>query len=130
LGQKRVLFPSMGSLAIGFMVLSLATGSGHVAIAGVLCGVGHGYGFPILSGMVVSRALDEDRGSAVSFFTALFDFGTLIGGPVLGVIISTFGYTTMFTFAAVAIVGASFAFATWDRRMLAARADAKAAVAR
>jgi MFS family permease len=126
-GQKRVLFPSMGSLAVGFMVLSFATGSAHVAVAGVLCGIGHGYGFPILSGMVVSRALDEDRGSAVSIFTALFDLGTLIGGPVLGVIISSFGYTTMFTFAAVAIVVASFAFATWDRRMLASRADVKAA---
>ena len=124
LGQKRVLFPSMGSLAVGFMVLSLATGSPHVAIAGVLCGVGHGYGFPILSGMVVSRALDEDRGSAVSIFTALFDMGTLIGGPVFGIIISSFGYRTMFTFAAVAIVVASFAFATWDARMLSSRESA------
>ena len=129
IGQKRVLFPSMGSLAAGLMVLSLATGSVHIAVAGVLCGVGHGYGFPIMSGMVVSRALDEDRGSAVSIFTALFDLGTLVGGPVLGVIISIFGYTTMFTFAAAAIVGASFAFATWDRRMLGARAAAEAAVA-
>lgn len=129
LGQKRVLFPSMGSLAVGFMTLSLATGSAHVAIAGVLCGIGHGYGFPILSGMVVSRALDEDRGSAVSIFTALFDMGTLIGGPILGVIISSFGYATMFTFAAVAIVTTSFVFATWDRRMLRARTEAKAAAA-
>lgn len=128
-GQKRVLFPSMGSLAAGFLVLSVATGSGHVAIAGVLCGIGHGYGFPILSGMVVSRALDEDRGSAVSIFTALFDLGTLIGGPVLGVIISGFGYATMFTFAAAAIVAASFVFAAWDRRVLAARDAANAATA-
>lgn len=127
LGQKRVLFPSMGSLAAGLIVLSFATGSAHIAIAGVLCGVGHGYGFPIMSGMVVSRALDEDRGSAVSIFTALFDMGTLIGGPVLGVIISGYGYTAMFRFAAVAIVTASFAFATWDRRMLAARAASEAA---
>lgn len=129
LGQKRVLFPSMGSLAAGLIVLSFATGSAHVAVAGVLCGVGHGYGFPIMSGMVVSRALDEDRGSAVSIFTALFDMGTLVGGPVLGVIISGYGYTAMFRFAAVAIVAASFAFATWDRRMLAARAAAEAAAA-
>ncbi len=128
-GQKLVLFPSMGSLAAGFMVLSIATGSVHIAVAGVLCGIGHGYGFPILSGMVVSRALDEDRGSAVSIFTALFDLGTLIGGPVLGIIISRFGYATMFTVAAVAIVTASFVFAGWDRRMLQARAaiDATAA---
>ncbi len=128
-GQKRVLYPSMGSIAAGLVVLSFATGPGHILVAGVLCGVGHGYGFPIMSGMVVSRALDEDRGSAVSIFTALFDLGTLVGGPVLGVIISGFGYTTMFRFAAVTIVTASFVFATWDRRMLAGRAAAKAAAA-
>jgi MFS family permease len=122
-GPKRVLYPSMGSLAGGFLVLAAATGNWHVAIAGVMCGIGHGFGFPILSGMVVSRAPDEDRGSAISFFTALFDFGVLIGGPILGVIIGSFGYSTMFRFSAVTIVVATALFATWDRRMLQSRAE-------
>ena len=125
-GQKRVLFPSMGSMAVGFLVLAMATGSWHIAIAGVLCGVGHGFGFPIMSGMVVSRAPEEDRGSAVTFFTALFDVGVLMGGPILGVIITGFGYSTMFAFSAAVIVAASVAFSVWDGRMLRARAAAPA----
>ena len=120
-GQKRVLYPSMGSLAAGFLVLAVATGNWHVGIAGVLCGVGHGFGFPILSGMVVTRAPDEDRGSAITFFTALFDLGILVAGPVLGVIISGFSYPTMFTFSAAVIVAATIGFAVWDGRMLRAR---------
>ncbi|MEA2000874.1 MAG: MFS transporter [Actinomycetota bacterium] len=122
-GQKRVLYPSMGSLAGGFLVLAVASGNWHIAIAGVLCGIGHGFGFPILSGMVVSRAPDEDRGSAISFFTALFDFGVLVGGPILGVIIGSLGYSAMFTFSAITIIAATTAFATWDRMMLRARAE-------
>lgn len=120
-GQKRVLYPSMGSLAAGFVLLAAATGNWHVAIAGVLCGVGHGFGFPILSGMVVSRAPDEDRGSAISFFTALFDLGVLVAGPVLGVIIGGFGYSTMFAFSAALLVAVTAAFAVWDGRMLRMR---------
>lgn len=117
-GPKRVLYPSMASLAAGFLTLAIATGNVHVAVAGVLCGIGHGFGFPILSGMVVSRAPDEDRGSAITFFTALFDAGILIAGPILGVVITTFGYPTMFVSAAVTIAAATVAFAVWDDWML------------
>ncbi|MCP3975055.1 MAG: MFS transporter [bacterium] len=120
-GEKRVLYPSMGSLAVGFLVLAVASGNLHIGIAGVLCGVGHGFGFPILSGMVVSRAPDEDRGSAISFFTALFDLGVLVAGPVLGVIIGGFGYPTMFAFSAGILATVTVAFATWDGRMLRSR---------
>ena len=119
-GPKRVLYPSMACLAAGFVVLSIASGNVHVAIAGLFCGVGHGFGFPILSGITVDRAPDEDRGSAITFFTALFDFGILIGGPILGSIITAFGYSAMFTFSATVIVATTVGFALWDSRMLLA----------
>ncbi len=115
IGQKRVLFPSMGCLAAGFVVLAIASGATHVGVAGVLCGIGHGFGFPILSGMVVSRAPDEDRGSAMAFFTALFDLGLLVGGPILGVVISVFGYPEMFLTSAALLVGVAATFSLWDR---------------
>ena len=63
-GPKRVLFPSLIALAAGFLALSLAANTRDVVIAGVLCGIGHGYVFPILFALVVSRASDADRGSA------------------------------------------------------------------
>jgi MFS family permease len=116
-GPKRVLYPSVGAMAVGFLVLSGASGAGHIAVAGVLCGIGHGFGFPILSGMVVGRTPDEDRGSAMSFFTALFDLGILVGGPTLGFVITAFGYPTMFGVAAVTIVAVAFTFSLWDRRI-------------
>lgn len=120
-GPKRVLYPSMGSLAAGFVTLGLATGNVHVGVAGLLCGIGHGFGFPILSGITVDRAPDEDRGSAVTLFTALFDLGLLVAGPILGVIITLFGYPTMFTVSALFIVTVTALFAVWDGRMLQTR---------
>ena len=65
--------------------------------------------------MVVNRARDADRGTAMSIYTALFDFGVFIGGPLLGGIIDLFGYTAMFGTAAVLIVAGTLAFAVADR---------------
>jgi MFS family permease len=118
-GRKLVLYASMASLVAGFFVLS-GTGSWvGVAVAGALCGAGHGFAFPILTAMVVDRAPDSDRGSAMSFFTALLDIGTLIGGPVFGAIIDAAGWDPMFFVAGVGLGAATVVFARWDRRVIA-----------
>jgi MFS family permease len=114
-GPKRVLFPSMACLVLGFVVLAGAGGSAEVVLAGLLCGIGHGFGFPILYGFVVRRARVSDRGTAVSIFTSLFDVGTLIGGPILGAIIVTSGYEDMFLAAAAMLVFGTAIYAWWDR---------------
>jgi MFS family permease len=76
--------------------------------------------------MVVDRAPDSDRGSAMSFFTALLDIGTLIGGPLFGAIIDTAGWDPMFVVAGIGLGIATFIFARWDRR---ATSDAETEVA-
>lgn len=115
-GPKRVLIPAMASLATGFLMLAVADRSLDVQIAGVLCGVGHGFTFPILFGMVVTRARDADRGSAMAVYTALFDVGVVIGGPVFGSLIRLGGFPAMFWGAALAIASGTLVFAVWDRR--------------
>ena len=56
------------------------------------------------------------RGSAVAFFTALFDIGVFIGAPLLGAIIDGAGYPTMFWVAAGALTIATVIYFVWDRR--------------
>jgi MFS family permease len=126
-GRKRVLFPAFGALVAGFMVLASADASIDIAIAGVLCGGGHGYAFPILMGFTVDRAGVAALGSAVAFYTALFDVGTLIGGPALGAIIEAVGYSAMYFSAGMFLAAAAAVFAFWDRTIeadLAAQARA------
>lgn len=115
IGPKRALFPALGLLVLGFALLAQARTALAVLAAGILCGLGHGFTFPILSGLVVARARPAERGAALSFFTALFDGGALIGAPLFGIVIRAAGYPVMFaTLAAVVLVGA-LAFAAWDR---------------
>jgi MFS family permease len=117
-GRKRVLYPSIGLLIAGFFVLAGAGSWVGVAVAGALCGAGHGFIFPILTTLLVDRAPDTDRGSAMSFFTAMLDVGTLIGGPILGLIIDTAGWEPMYVTAGVALGVATVIFARWDRRVM------------
>jgi MFS family permease len=124
-GRKRVLYPSIGLLIAGFFVLAGAGSWVSVAIAGALCGAGHGFIFPILTTLLVDRAPDTDRGSAMSFFTAMLDVGTLIGGPILGLIIDSAGWGPMYVTAGVALGVATVIFARWDRRVMSEDARSK-----
>lgn len=117
-GERRVLFPSLVALVLGFLVLAGASSAVHIAVAGILCGIGHGYAFPITFAMVVTRASLEDRGSALGFFTALFDVGTLAGGPLLGAIITAASYQVMFLTCAVLMAFATAIYAVWDHRTM------------
>lgn len=114
-GPKRVLYPALGSMVLGFVVLGSATGAGAVAVAGVLCGAGHGYAFPIVMGMVVSRAAEVDRGSAMAIFTGLFDVGALLGGPAFGAIIRFGDYSSMFFAAGGWMLAGGLIYAYLDR---------------
>ncbi len=117
LGLARVLYPSLSCGAIGLTILAMADGPGYLIAAGIACGIGHGYSFPILSALVVTRAQPDERGSAISFFTALFDLGMLIGGPTFGLTVGLVGYPGTFLFAALLVVVATLIFIGWERRL-------------
>ncbi|HWM86998.1 MAG TPA: MFS transporter [Kofleriaceae bacterium] len=116
IGPKRALLPALGAMAVGQILLAFASSSAMVAVAGVLCGLGHGFAFPILLGMVVSRARPSERGAALAIYTALFDAGILAGGPLLGLVISTAGYAAMFSTAAGLVAVSAIILIAWDRR--------------
>jgi MFS family permease len=96
LGARRMLGFSMACYALGLLALSVAHRSGHVFAAGLLCGAGHGYTFPVLFSLVVTRAHPQERGAATAFFTALDWLGLLLAGPVIGYAIERAGHAPSF----------------------------------
>lgn len=114
IGPKRVLYPALASLAAGYAVLAVADGDASVAVAGLLCGIGHGYVFPILFGLVVTRAHEAERGAAMSIYTGLFDAGWLVGGPLLGFVAASIRFPAMFLAASGVILAGGVAFALWE----------------
>jgi MFS family permease len=116
-GPKRVLVPALAALAVGFAAMAMARSAGDVALAGILCGIGHGFTFPILFGLVVTRTPEANRGAAMALFTALFDLGVLIGGPAFGYLIERAGYTVMFGFGGVLTTVGTALFLLWEGRL-------------
>jgi MFS family permease len=117
LGPRRVLAASLVLLAGGLALLALPPGETSLLAAGLLAGAGHGYAFPVLLGLVVSRARPTERGAALALYTALFDSGTLLGGPLFGAIAERVSYAAMFlTASAMVLVGLAI-FAVMDRRL-------------
>jgi MFS family permease len=116
IGQKQVLGPSLAALTLGFAAMAGAKTETSVLLAGVLCGIGHGFTFPILFSLVVGRAPESNRGSALALFTALFDVGVLIGGPSFGFVIERFGFSAMFAVGGIGLALGSIAFFALDPR--------------
>lgn len=114
LGLRRALVPAMAAVVAALVLLATATTDAHVIAAGVLAGAGHAWVFPILSSLVVSRASDEERGSALAAFTAVFDVGLLVGGPMYGAVLRSSDYHTTFLLAAGISVAAVLVYLPWD----------------
>lgn len=119
-GPKRVLAFALVALVTGLLLLASGGARPTLILAGVTAGMGHGYAFPILLGLVVERARATERGAALAIYTALFDAGTLLGGPVWGALIERAGYPTMFASAAGLVVLGGVVIARGERAPRAA----------
>jgi MFS family permease len=116
IGPRRVLLPALACGVLGLGLLALTTSRVEMVAAGLLCGASHGYAFPILVAMLVTRAPASSRSAAYAVFTALWDVGAMIAAPLFGVIIQRVGYPAMFATAAGLVLAGAVAFAAWDRR--------------
>lgn len=119
-GMRRSIVPALLATVAGLLLLRGADSATDIALAGMLTGTGHAFVFPILSALVVTRAADQERGAALSMYTALFDLGMLVGGPVLGAVLERTDYATMFGVAATVAVAGGVVWAAWERRVLPA----------
>jgi MFS family permease len=88
--------------ALGLAIIALAH-SLAVALAGaVVVGLGFSMLFPSLALMVVGRVGEDRRGSALGAFTAFFDIGVGLGGPLAGATAALAGYPAVFVLGSVA----------------------------
>lgn len=113
-GLKRVLYPSFVFLAVGIAWLGLWPSSTGLLFSGMLCGIGHGFIFPILSVLFINRAPDSERGARMALFTLFFDIGIFIGSPLWGFVAHAHGYISMFFLSAGIVFVSILAFVFLD----------------
>ena len=115
LGTRRTLGVAMSCYAAGLGVLSIANTPGQVLAAGLLCGAGHGYTFPVLLSLVVTRARVAERGAATAFFATVDWLALLMAGPVVGFAIERMGYRSAFVGLALLLMAGMGFFYALDR---------------
>jgi MFS family permease len=94
---------------VGLVVIGLAGSLGMALAGSILMGAAFSLLFPSLALLVVDAVPEERRGSAMGTFTAFFDLGVGVGGPLAGIAAAIGGYESAFLFASCFGVMASLA---------------------
>lgn len=115
IGPKRIVGPGLALYAAGLAIVGLVGGSGGLALGGLVTGLGHGITYPVVLAIATMRAPVGDRGTVTATFTAVFDLVLFSIAPVLGLVISAFGYTAMFLIVAGALLTGIAIFYRFDR---------------
>ena len=105
-GGRASVALAASAQAIGLVLIAVA-GSLPVVIAGALVmGTGFSLSFPSLALLVVEEVDERTRGAAMGAFTAFFDVGVGVGGPLTGAVSALAGYPAAFAVgAACAVAG-------------------------
>jgi MFS family permease len=106
--------------ATGLTVIAAAHSLGLALLGALIVGIGFSMLFPSLALMVVDEVGEERRGSALGAFTAFFDIGVGLGGPIAGVTAALAGYSAVFYLSALAALGTAALAATYERAPAAA----------
>ncbi len=109
IGLGRMIAPTMLTLAVGVAMLAWTGSFGMLEVAAIVGGIGHGYLYPVLSALVISRTKTGSMGRSSSVYTSLYDFGAMAGPYGLGILAHLYGYSRMFVVAGgFALVGAVY----------------------
>jgi MFS family permease len=103
-GRRRVLLPSMATLAVAIVALAaVSTAAGLVAV-GLLFGAGQGMTYPTANALMVDLSDRGNLGRVQTLFAGSFSVGVAASAFIFGGIIERFGYPTAFTAAGICVV--------------------------
>ena len=95
-GPSFLMYPALISFIIGLLLISYASVFWMIILAGVVCGLAYGAIFPSLQTISIKLSPPERSGSATGTFFLFYDFGFGAGAFVLAMLVSEFGYSSMY----------------------------------
>ena len=80
--------------------LTMASTDSGFLVAALLCGIGHGYCFPVIASQVVGRTPEHLRGGAMALSTGIWEASAIAAQPIFGEIANSYGDAWCFIAAA------------------------------
>jgi MFS family permease len=113
IGPRRTALAAACFEALGLALIALAPNLPITLAGAVAMGAAFSTLYPSLLLVVVNRVSESRRGSAVGTFTAFFDIGVGLGGPLTGAAVALGGdYSAAFWVAAACAAAAAVAIST------------------
>lgn len=104
IGPSRLVAPAF-MLFVGAGLAAAVADSGPLfMVAGLLGGLGHGVGFPVITSLAVTRTPDHLRGAGMSTLTGFWELSSLTLTPFFGLLSDHYGDRTLF-FALAGLAG-------------------------
>jgi predicted MFS family arabinose efflux permease len=115
--RRLVVAGGAAALATGISLAALATTMPMVIAAGLVFGLGHSIGFPVISAWVCDGTPPEQRATPLALFNATFFAAITFVALPASVGIGRFGYVpVMVGIAALGLALAVLMIAAWSRR--------------
>ena len=116
LGVTKVLIPAFICFCIAYWLISISTTLWMFLSAAIINAFGLGACQPVVQALCMKCVSQERRGAASSTCYIANDLGNLVGAPVAGWIVETFGYTAMWRAMTIPVIVAGiFVFCIRDR---------------
>ena len=107
LGRKYAAVPCMGILAVALFLIPLSDSFVTLLLAGMLAGLGNGFGSGINMTLGADFAPEHERGEFLGVWRLCSDLGSFAGPIIMGYIANSFLLATAFSFAGgLGVVGA------------------------
>ena len=103
-GDNIIFYGALVSFIAGLAVLAAAQADWHVIVAGALVGLGYGSIMPAAQAVAVRLVAPHEMGAGISTLFLLLDIGIGFGPVVLGILISSLGYSAMYWLLAITVV--------------------------
>jgi predicted MFS family arabinose efflux permease len=96
-------------MAVGLLMLASGPRPIVAIAAAAVLGLGFSFPFSSIASVVMRRAPNHERGSAVSILSAFYDFFVGSGSFAAGAVAARFGYSATFLMAASALLASAVA---------------------
>ena len=121
LGAKRTSGSALVLLSAGLLTIGVWNTSVGLFVGTAVFAIGHGFAFPALMALAVSRASAAERSSVIGTFSACAEIGFALGAISLGAVAALTGYDGVFVVCSVApLLGALVLARSTAPRSLAA----------
>lgn len=115
-GDNVVMYPIFVLMAVSYVMLATAQGSGMVIAAAVPLGLGFGSVMPCAQAIVINQSDASRYALAVATFFILLDTGTGLGPVLIGGLANVWGPRSMYWAAVVLVACAAVVYVITTRR--------------